>query len=92
MSGIKHLIALTVGVTFFAVYVLPPALLALKLFNWFGVISSPAEEKLDRFTLAWAPLDNLILAWVPLVIITVILYRKRRLDKFISTLLGPVDN
>ncbi len=92
MSGIKHLIAMTVAVTLFAVYVLPPALLVLKLINWFGAIVSPTEEKLDRFTLAWASLDMLMLAWVPLVLITVILYRKRRLHKFLSTVFGPVDN
>ena len=92
MSGIKHLIALTVGVTLFAVYALPLALLFLKLINWFGVKASPTDEKLDMFTLAWAQLNMLILAWAILVVITTILYRKRRLDKFISLLLGPVDN
>ena len=82
MSGIKHLIALTVAVTLFAVYVLPPAILFLALAGSLILKGSlPADERIYM----------IMLAWTPLVVITVILYKKRRLDKFLSTLLGPVD-
>ena len=93
MSGIKHLIASTVAVTLFAIYMLPPALLVIKLIGWAGEKTSlQSDARLDMLARSWEQLGMLMLSWAPLVLITVILYKKGRLDKFISLLLGPVDD
>ncbi len=93
MSGIKHLIALIVGVTLFTIYVLPPALLVIKLIGWSGEKASlQTDERLEMIARAWEQLGMLMLAWALLVLITVFLYKKGRLNKFISLLLGPVDD
>ena len=93
MSGIKHLIALIVGVTLFTIYVLPPALLLIKLIGWLGEKASlQTDERLEMIARSWEQLGTLMLAWALLVLITVFLYKKGRLDKFISLLLGPVDD
>ncbi len=93
MSGIKHLIALIVGVTLFTIYVLPPALLVIKLIGWSGEKASlQTDERLEMIARSWEQLGMLMLAWALLVLITVFLYKKGRLDKFISLLLGPVDD
>ena len=93
MSGIKHLIALIVGVTLFAIYVLPPALLVIKLIGWSGEKASvKTDERLEMIARSWEQLGMLMPAWALLVLITVFLYKKGRLDKFISLLLGPVDD
>ena len=93
MSGIKHLIALIVGVTLFAIYVLPPALLVIKLAGWSGEKASfQTDERLEMIARSWEQLGMLMLAWALLVLITAFLYKKGRLDKFISLLSGPVDD
>ena len=93
MSGIKHLIALIVGVTLFAIYILPPALLLIKLVGWLGEKASlQTDARLEMIARSWEQLGTIMLPWVLLVLITVFLYKKGRLDKFISLLLGPVDD
>jgi hypothetical protein len=75
MSGIMHLIALTIAGTLGAVYLVPPSILVMV---WTASGSPPTE----------GGFYFLLLAWAIIVVVTIILHRARRLDTFISFLLN----